>query len=187
VAMTANALESDRERALAAGMDDYIAKPVRPEELQEVLDRWVEPAGDGADEGPQGPFGEDEAAGIEAGPGAGAAEEPLDPAVIEGLRELQGEGEPDILAELVGLFLQDVGPRLAALSEAVRGGDAGGVRQVAHTLKGSCSNMGARRMGHLCAVLQDRGASGDLSGAGELLESLKEEYARVRPALERLA
>lgn len=84
------------------------------------------------------------------------------------------------------LFVGDAEPRLAALREAVGSGDAEGVEQAAHALKGSAGNMGARRMSEICAGLQDAGVSGDLSGAEDLLTRLEEEYHRVRPALEEL-
>ena len=100
------------------------------------------------------------------------------------LRELQEEGEPDILGELIKLFLSGVHPQLVALREALEGGHAHSVERIAHTLKGSSGNMGARRMSALCAQLQEVGASGDLSRAAGLLERLEAEFARVRPALE---
>ncbi len=104
--------------------------------------------------------------------------------MLAGLRELQEEGEPDIVAELAELFLEDVPPRLKALRDAVEGGEAHSVQRVAHVLKGSCGNMGASRMATLSAQLQEVGASGDLAGAPQLLERLEEEFGRVRPALE---
>jgi HPt (histidine-containing phosphotransfer) domain-containing protein len=100
------------------------------------------------------------------------------------LRELQEEDEPDILAELGGLFLEDVPPQLEALREAIERGDASSVERVAHTLKGSSSNMGATRMATLCEELEDVGRSGDLSRAPVLIESLEAEFGRVREALE---
>lgn len=113
-------------------------------------------------------------------------EDPIDYAVLESLRELQQDGEPDILGELVEMFVSDTEPRLAALREAVESGDASGVEQTAHALKGSTGNMGARSMSALAADLQDIGASGDLAGAARKLERLEEEYNRVRPTLAEL-
>jgi signal transduction histidine kinase/DNA-binding response OmpR family regulator len=176
IAMTANALQGDRERALEAGMDDYVPKPVKPEELEAILQRWISTSD------------EDEAPVFEAGEGSAVGEasekDPLDRSVLAGLSELQEEGEPDILNELIELFLTDVPPQLVALREAVDAGDAHSVERIAHTLKGSSGNMGAMGMAALCAVLQDVGASGELSRAPEVLEQLEEEFGRVRPALE---
>jgi two-component system, sensor histidine kinase and response regulator len=92
--------------------------------------------------------------------------------------------EPDLLTELVELFLSDVSSRLANLREAVEGGDAQSVEQIAHALKGSCGNMGVSRMAAACSELQEVGASGDLARARELLEWTEAEFERVRPMLE---
>ena len=170
IAMTANAMMGDRERAIEAGMDDYVSKPVSREELGAVLRKWISgmPAYrvPGAEEG-------ESRAGIT-----------LDRDVIASMRGLQGEGETDIVAELAGIFLDDARPRLSALEEAVQNGDAPAVESLAHTLKGSSGNMGARRMSALCARMEDAGASEDLSQSFRLLERLKEEFGRVNRAFE---
>jgi CheY-like chemotaxis protein/HPt (histidine-containing phosphotransfer) domain-containing protein len=168
IAMTANALEGDRDKVLEAGMDDYIPKPVKPEEMEAVLQRWI----------PEQEFLEPPA------PETGSAEATLDARALAGLRELQQEGEPNFVEELVQLFLKDVPPQLAILREVVEGDDADSVERIAHTLKGSSGNMGAKRMAEICAQLQEAGASGDLARAPELLRRLEEEFGRVRPALE---
>ena len=103
---------------------------------------------------------------------------------VSGLRGLQREGETDIVAELAGMFLEDARPRLSALEEAILEDDAPTVERLAHTLKGSSANMGARGMSALCARLEDAGASGDLSHSFRLLERLKEEFGRVDRAFE---
>ena len=170
IAMTANAMQGDRERAIEAGMDDYVSKPVSRKELGAVLGRWI--SGTPAYRVPGAEDGESHADG------------PLDRKVISGLRGLQGEDETDIVAELAGMFLDDARPRLSALEEAVLSDDAPAVERLAHTLKGSSANMGARGMSALCARLEDAGASGDLSQGFRLLERLKEEFVRVDRAFE---
>jgi len=176
IAMTANALAGDREKALEAGMDDYLAKPVRPAKLNAVLERWVPPIEGTPETTGESPEG--------AGNGHAPPESPMDPAVVDSLRELGGD---DMLADLVELFLEDAEPRLAALGEAVKADDASAVERVAHSLKGSSGNMGAHGMSRLAAELQYIGASGDLSKAPESLRSLEAEFERVRPALAALA
>ena len=168
--MTANAMQGDREKALAAGMDDYLTKPVRQEELEEILARWV------SREDGVAPENATPADGTPNGNGS-----VLDPEVLANLRDL---GDAELLAELAGMFFDDASSRLGELREAIGAGDAAGVERVAHTLKGSSGNMGATRMSAICAELQDIGASGELARAPDLLEGLEEEFGRIRPALE---
>ncbi len=177
IAMTANAMQGDREKALSAGMDDYVPKPVKPEKLEAALERWV----------PQESELQREASALQSEDGTieqVAEEDPLDRSVLAGLRGLQEEGEPDILGELIELFLTDVPPQLIALREAAQSGDARSVERIAHTLKGSCGNMGAVRMGAICAELEEMGRSGNLTTASGLVSRLEEELGRVRAAFE---
>jgi CheY-like chemotaxis protein len=176
IAMTANAMQGDREKALKAGMDDYVPKPVKSGELDAVLERWLpkeaeEPRKRDADAQPAAP---EEDANRE------DLEDPLDRATLEGLRELGGS---ELIAELSEVFSSDALPQLADLRVAVEGGDAGAVERIAHTLKGSSANMGASRMAGLCEELQKAGISKDLTEALELLDRLKAEFERVRRAL----
>jgi two-component system, sensor histidine kinase and response regulator len=162
-------------------MDGYIAKPINLAELSEVLERWTVDVKD-TELPPEGAGAAYEADDD----GHSIHEDPLDPDVLAGLRELQQDGEPDLLAELVEMFVSDTGPRLAALRDAVESGDPSGVERTAHAVKGSAGNMRARNMSNLAADLEDIGASGDLAGAAQKLERLEEEYGRVRPALAEL-
>ena len=167
VAMTANAMQGDRERALGAGMDDYVPKPVKAEELEAVLERWI-------------PRGEEEGASM-ATVSPGDAKGPLDRAAIDGLLGLGGS---ELLSELAESFSGDTSSALAALREAAKAGDARSVERIAHSLKGGSGSMGAERMSAICAELQDVGASGDLPSVPGLLERLEEEFGRARAALE---
>jgi HPt (histidine-containing phosphotransfer) domain-containing protein len=171
IAMTANAMSGERERALRAGMDDYVSKPVKAENLGAVLERWASAPGEAN-------VSED------ARDGAPPDTPLLDRSVLDGLRELSVPGEPDILAELVGLFLEDAPPRLKALRAVLDEGDARRVKEVSHALKGSSSNMGAARMAGICAQLEDAGFIGTLDEAPDLLERLEKEFAEARAALE---
>ena len=111
-------------------------------------------------------------------------EESIDREVLARLRRLQGEGDPDIVAELTGMFLKDARSRLEAVEEALQKGDAPAVERAAHALKGGSGSMGARGMSGLCAQLEDLGASGDLSRGPVLLGRIREELGRVGRALE---
>ncbi len=168
IAMTANAMQGDREKALEAGMDDYLAKPVRREDLDAVLGRWI-------------PSPEHESPEQTNGDTASPA---VDLPVLESRRGPQKEGEPDKLARIVTLFIDDVPLRLESLRKAVEREDAQEVEETAHLLKGGSGYMGAVHMVELCTRLQELGISGDLSRAPELLDALEKEFARVHPALE---
>jgi HPt (histidine-containing phosphotransfer) domain-containing protein len=137
---------------------------VEPKDLDAVLERWV-PASS-------------------ADVGTAHMEAPVDREVLARLRRLQGEEEPDIVADLAGMFLKDARSRLVAVEVALRKGDAPAAERAAHTLKGGSGSMGARSMSGLCAQLEHVGATGDLSQGSELLGRIREELGRVERALE---
>lgn len=171
IAMTANVMQGDREKALEAGMDDYVPKPVKPQELDAVLGSWIS-QGKGRETQPQASALDGESDSANPLPS-------VDSSVIEGLRDLQQEGEPDILAEFVELFLDDTPVRLKALRAAVEEGDERSVERTAHALKGSCENMGVARMAALCNKLQEIVRSGSLAWAPQLLDRLEAEFHRA--------
>jgi len=173
IAMTANAMAGDRERALDAGMDDHIPKPVKIEQLEAALRAWVaEPGGkEAAEDGSGGYVGRE------------PREAPVDPSVLAGLRELQDDDEPDLVEELIELFVAGVPPQLEALRKAVEAGDGATIARTAHNLKGSSGNMGAVRMQAIGAQLEEAGGSGELGGASVLISQLENEFERVRVAL----
>jgi HPt (histidine-containing phosphotransfer) domain-containing protein len=152
-------------------MDDYIAKPVTSEKLRAVLQRWVAP-----------PAAPTTGAGMRV-VAVPAPDGAIDTAVLAGLRDLQEEGEPDLVRQLIALFLAGTPPRLDALRAAAAGGAATALAREAHALKGSCASLGAHAMARLCEELEALDGPEDLARATATVDRLATEYDRVRAAL----
>jgi PAS domain S-box-containing protein len=163
IAMTANALLEDREECFAAGMDDYVAKPIRPEELAQALTR-AKPLGATSDGGSD--------VGLS-----------LDSGALDNLRELGGD---DFLTEVIDTFLADAPALLATLRRSLEEQDAGELRRAAHTLKSNGATLGAGDFAELCRTVEQRAKDGQLTGASELVDRIEQEYVPLREALAKL-
>ena len=106
----------------------------------------------------------------------------IDPQALEGLRELNPD-DPAFLRELIDLFIDDVGDRLAELDRALATADANLLVRAAHTIKGSCSNFGATELTRISQVMELQGKAADFSGATATLPTLKTEFTAVAEAL----
>ena len=152
--MTAHAMKGDRERCLAAGMDDYLSKPLRPDALDAVLERWL---------------GVAPVTAPSAEPDMAASDALVDEARMRTFRD----DYPDIVDQLVDLFLESTPPLLEELHSALDGDDGKELRRAAHKLKGSCQNVGATFMATLCKSLEQ--------GDGDARETLAELDAALAP------
>ena len=110
----------------------------------------------------------------------------LDPNVLNNLRQLTPPGEPDVLAQVLRLFLADAPARIKKLRQAWTSGDAKGVQQAAHSLKGSAGNVGALALLAVCRELDDKARSGDLGGTEPLTTALDREFSRVEAEIARV-
>jgi PAS domain S-box-containing protein len=170
IAVTANAMKGDREKCLEAGMDDYIAKPVRSEELADTLRRWVrqpEPTRESVACARSLP---DEAI-------KSLAE------ISEGLAQLREELGAEVVVELIDTFIPDTRERMEALRRTVEQQDARAMGREAHALKGSYRNMGGRGMAALCERLETQGRAGEIAGADTILTQLQGGFELILPLL----
>ena len=165
VALTANALPGECEQCLAAGMDDYVIKPVDLLELEAALQRKRDRVRPGSP-----------ATSTPAG-------ESLDMTVINQLRELREPGQPDPVADLIGLFLNDAPDRLTKMLAAMMKGDGAALRELAHAFKGSANNLGARPMATLCGEVERHAQAGEMTEAAIVMEKLLAEFDRVEAVL----
>jgi PAS domain S-box-containing protein len=168
IALTAHALQSDRDKALAAGMDDYIAKPIRPKELDQVLERWL----------PSAPTPPSTA---RAAPDT--TEGSLDDSVLADLRTIQREGGDGIVAELLEAFFAETPPLVTILKESAARADTPTLKRTAHAINGNSRAVGAKRLAAICLDLEGMADSGDLSHVAEALKRLDTEWERVRTML----
>jgi HPt (histidine-containing phosphotransfer) domain-containing protein len=164
--MTALAMNGDKERCIEAGMDGYLSKPIRPQELDDVLDGYM--ALKDADQ-PQGES-------------AIPAESPVDVAQL--LDRI--DGDRALLAELVDLFRAEFPGSLRAAQQAISQQDCNALRMAGHTLKGALANLSATKASTLAGELEAIGKSLDLTGAQATLDSLAHEIIHLMRALEAL-
>jgi CheY-like chemotaxis protein/HPt (histidine-containing phosphotransfer) domain-containing protein len=177
VALTANALSGDKERYLAMGMDDYISKPIRVDELVNAL-RRCQPLPDQEDETLTLPKTPDQSPEF-------STAAVIDSSAIEELRTIVGEDGADVIIELIGTFLDDTPNRLVDLRQAVDQGDAELIRRTAHTLKSNSATFGALHLASICKELEVRGRSGIIEGAAERATQIELEYEKVKAVLEK--
>jgi signal transduction histidine kinase/DNA-binding NarL/FixJ family response regulator len=176
IAMTANAMQGDRERCLAAGMDDYIAKPVRIEDLECVLRRVLAAPSPAV-------TAEADTPGMHGRDSNGA----IDRARLARLLPLNRPGRENAVADLIGQFLADAPLRLMALREAAAQHDRTATNETAHALRGAADHFGALEVVALCEQLERLARTGSLGGAIELIEALEEAFARARGALTQIS
>jgi two-component system sensor histidine kinase/response regulator len=176
IAMTANAMQGDRDRCLAVGMDDYLSKPVKPEELRAVLQKWV-----GA------PLLE--ATPEELAPVAAATvplivpDQPQVQVIDFALLDDYFGDDPEVLSKLLALFKTTAHKLLEKLDASITQGDSHVVLALAHELRGSCSNIGIEKMSHITADLETAAAENDWACAQQALTALQAAYAEVLVAI----
>jgi CheY-like chemotaxis protein len=167
VAMTAHAMPGDRERCLAAGMDDYLSKPLRRTDFAAMLERWLPP-------------------GRRVKTALAPAPEETAVFTLEILQQTIGwrqEDDPETFKEIIGIFLETTETRLDSLRAALAQGDWETVKSVSHTMRGTCSSLGIRRMEQLCQALEEAAASSHPIQAKAFVSELDNQFMRVKNIL----
>jgi two-component system sensor histidine kinase/response regulator len=171
IALTANALHGDREKCITAGMDDYIAKPITQKDVAAVIDKWT--IHRTAPQNLPRPHAAETSAAIP----------DIDEHRLLELERLGDESDPEWMKSIVMRFLEDSSQRCDALQRAAAAEDAAAVATIAHTVKGSSGNLGARRMWSLCQDIQACADSGAMDEVRTLIARLNDALHIVSTAL----
>ena len=175
IAMTALVMQGDRERCLAAGMDGYLTKPIRPRALDEVLDLYIAKKL------------ENEAAGEKVEEVAESSDPETEEEAIDGRELLERVGnDREFLQELASLFREDGPKQLERIRIEIGQKDSGEVLRAAHSLRGTLANLGARSAAEMASEIEQAGRTADLARAEAALGNLELELPRVLDALSAL-
>jgi CheY-like chemotaxis protein len=188
IAMTANAMQGDREECLEAGMDDYISKPIRIGVLSQTLSKWQPETGNRQSE-ESGNKEEKEDKGDFAdlsfvSSSSPTLHSPIDMNVLQAFREMVGSDADSVLAEMIDCYLEDAPKLMDAIASAIAQADAMQLRQAAHTLKSSSMTLGATTLANLCRKLEEMSRTGISDYGVDKLQQLEAELERVLAALQ---
>jgi len=169
VATTANAMPGDREKCLAAGMNDYLAKPLGLRSLEQAIENWT--------------------AGIPAAAEPVAVPPCIAPATAAATFDQEDfdervMGNQQLARRILRGFVDDMPHQIALLAQAVRDGDAPQARLVAHSIKGAAASVSGLEIRNASWEVEQQARDGDLTAAAAALPALAESFQRARPVME---
>ncbi|MFN8007898.1 MAG: Hpt domain-containing protein [Terriglobia bacterium] len=164
IALTSNTLQCDRKKREALTIDDYIAIPIDPKAMVTVIQRWDK----------------------KSGKPSSYKLTAIDRNMIRSIQSIAGEDSAGLLNELIELFLTTSPERIGEMKSALAEQSASKMHRPAHSLKGSCAQMGAVRMQQICSSLEALAKAETLNGVPELLEELQSEMERVTQDLQHI-
>ena len=179
IAITANALQGDRESCLAAGMNDYLSKPFTQQALGETIGRWITlPRAAAADqrEAPRRPAPARR-------PGASPARAGINRHALANIRALSTDAGGALLERVIHAYVDDTPQHFQALRLAISAQNTNGMRKAAHSLKGSSANVGAETLAQLCSDMERLARNNSSDGAFVLLNDMESEFLAVRDSL----
>ncbi len=167
IAMTAHALQEARSKCLAAGMNDYISKPVTPQALARILEKWLPTA--------------------KSGGGGGVVKEPQPSPVIWDRPDMLDRlmGDEELAKEVVASFLADIPVQIQTLKDMLARGETLEVQHQAHTIKGASANVGGEALRAVAFAIEQAAKAGTLDTLAERVVDMETEFARLKAAMSR--
>jgi two-component system sensor histidine kinase/response regulator len=172
IAITANALQGDREACLAAGMDDYLSKPFTHQQLGAVIGRWIGmPIAASVHHDDEPPVLPPETRDV------------INRHALENIRALSADRGDALVHKVIAAYVDDTPAQLSTLRQAIAVIDPGKLRKVAHSLKSSSANVGADALAQLCKEMEILGRTETTEGAAVILTDMEQEFQAVRHSL----